>query len=690
MAEHHSEAALFPLFMFSVMILVLIPATLMKLCAAGDADGVAGATNKEVFTRAKAGGSKKKPLISHGMWLAIGWALAAAMLYYVSSVTEEQELFEPFDILGIGQNATDREIKSAYRKLSLKYHPDKNPDPVGQAFFVEKIQKAYKALTDETARANLKRYGHPDGPQGYSVGVALPSWLLDKNEGQAQVLILLGILLVGIIAPGAAAVFYLNRSEKYTTQGVKRDTLGRIAHSMRGKIDLSITKVLPILVCCSEYTDMKYGSAAKAEALQMLARDLKTAIERDEKIKDPKDLAKWMKRHPCVVKAHLLLLAYLNGSKIPEILQEDAEFIVKAAPLLLEEMVKFAMSPQPQTGLGVLRPALSCLEASQSIVRGVPISSRKLDGGGKGKDLSPLLQLPHVTEDTIRQLQKANVRTLKDLMDLELDEARAKLETTKLAPEEVDAAMVALGEIPHVHVDVAFATPGCSEVQANDLSSLYVRLCVWRRQSKPGVKGGSAPTAIRSARFPAPKAEAWHVYMADAKRNILILKSRAVIEAAEELNPAEEEGVAESTSNGVDDDEDEPPPVPKGGKQLEMMIRAPGPGEYSWDLIVECDSWIGVGLHLPVRVKVGQQQAADAVRAKPKPKRAKAAAESTGGEIEEDEEEDEEDDPVHNDEDDCISSEEYEDDEWMEDSDSDDEGLQMKKGHVADASQLTK
>ena len=53
------------------------------------------------------------------------------------------------------------------------------------------MQKAYKALTDETARANLKRYGHPDGPQGYSVGVALPKWLLNKNDGQAQVLILL-------------------------------------------------------------------------------------------------------------------------------------------------------------------------------------------------------------------------------------------------------------------------------------------------------------------------------------------------------------------------------------------------------------------------------------------------------------------------------------------------------------------
>lgn len=41
----------------------------------------------------------------------------------------QNQVFEPFSILGLQSSATDADIKKAYRKLSLLYHPDKNPDP---------------------------------------------------------------------------------------------------------------------------------------------------------------------------------------------------------------------------------------------------------------------------------------------------------------------------------------------------------------------------------------------------------------------------------------------------------------------------------------------------------------------------------------------------------------------------------
>lgn len=44
---------------------------------------------------------------------------------YISQV----QIFEPFSILGLEPGVSDSEIKKAYRRLSILYHPDKNPDP---------------------------------------------------------------------------------------------------------------------------------------------------------------------------------------------------------------------------------------------------------------------------------------------------------------------------------------------------------------------------------------------------------------------------------------------------------------------------------------------------------------------------------------------------------------------------------
>ncbi len=70
-----------------------------------------------------------------------------------------------YDVLGIKRGATDSQIKSAYRKLARKYHPDVSKAPDADEKFKESSE-AYEVLSDEKKRQTYDRFGHTGGPQG--------------------------------------------------------------------------------------------------------------------------------------------------------------------------------------------------------------------------------------------------------------------------------------------------------------------------------------------------------------------------------------------------------------------------------------------------------------------------------------------------------------------------------------------
>ena len=71
-----------------------------------------------------------------------------------------------YSMLGVNKNASDEEIKSAYRQMAKKYHPDLNKTPEAAEKFKE-INEAYSVLSDKQKRANYDQYGSADGPQGF-------------------------------------------------------------------------------------------------------------------------------------------------------------------------------------------------------------------------------------------------------------------------------------------------------------------------------------------------------------------------------------------------------------------------------------------------------------------------------------------------------------------------------------------
>lgn len=77
-----------------------------------------------------------------------------------------------YDILGVDKNASTAEIKKAYRKLAIKYHPDKNPDDPEAETMFKKAAEAYEVLSNPQKKAKYDQFGHAafDGSGGFGGG----------------------------------------------------------------------------------------------------------------------------------------------------------------------------------------------------------------------------------------------------------------------------------------------------------------------------------------------------------------------------------------------------------------------------------------------------------------------------------------------------------------------------------------
>lgn len=150
--------------------------------------------------------------------------------------------------------------------MSLVYHPDKiRPDPAKNETieslnerFVE-LTKAYKSLTDEEIRNNYLQYGHPDGKQSFSIGIALPKLIVTEGYGKYVLLVYGGLL--GVLLPYIVGKWWYG-SQRYTKERVLVASAGNIFREY--KEDITDGGIVNALSSGDEFREMLKGSQADA------------------------------------------------------------------------------------------------------------------------------------------------------------------------------------------------------------------------------------------------------------------------------------------------------------------------------------------------------------------------------------------------------------------------------------------
>lgn len=247
--------------------------------------------------------------------------------------------------------------------------------------------------------------------------------------------------------------------------------------------------LLDILCAASEFDSVPVRSEEEA-TLRGLAQSLGIKVEK-EKLNDPH------------TKAQLLLSAHFNRTPITTDLASDQRFILEHAVRLLQGLVDVISS------CGWLTPALFAMELSQMIVQAT------------SSNASPLMQLPHFTQQVVDKAKKMKVEDVIDLMNME-DDTRNKLLSSLSQAQLMDVAR-ACNRFPCISLEYKVHNP--DDLKAGASARIVVRL------ARDTMEDDASLGPVYAPFYPKEKEESWWLVVGGPQNTLVAIKRTTIAKA---------------------------------------------------------------------------------------------------------------------------------------------------------------
>ncbi|KAK0535146.1 secretory subunit [Tilletia horrida] len=457
--KYDEEGGQFLTFVLTFLLLILVPLTYSSLFAKRernqswfDAKGQKVKAIKNIRKR-----SLTNPRISARFFLLlVGWSAVAYLFQKIANAATNSThpVYDPFAILGIKSSATEKEIKKHYKKLSIKFHPDKIELAANQtkewaeSQFIE-LTKAYKSLTDENIRKNYELYGHPDGRQELSMGIALPTWIV---EGQNNIWVLGAYAaLFGLGLPYLVARWWYG-SRSRTKDGVINNTAQSFFKNLRE--DTPVGRLIAMLAIAEEFDAPAYDKRGKLpyeeDFVKLRAELTELLSEYDPRwwlIDDSDFKSQSIRRSLTLLYAYFMRVGSKNAKLTTDIYRIGAK-----GTQLLNGTLAISLAHN------WLNETLEIMRTTQALVQAVPLV--------ESPAVQELMQLPHLDIKSAKALvngSKLGNLGIQGLWNMP-DEQRRKLlavDNGGLKAPQYDELIKVAGDWPRVElVDAYFKVVG--------------------------------------------------------------------------------------------------------------------------------------------------------------------------------------------------------------------------------------